>query len=140
MASDDENKFTQVPFRIHPRVFAALGADLVTNDVVAIIELVKNSYDAFATNCWIRFLRDSHSRLYLEIEDDGHGMSRDIIENVWAMVATPNKLNNPNAKSGKKNRRVVGEKGLGRLSVSRLGTRLEMVTKSKVRVVLGRER
>ncbi len=34
---------TKIPFKIHPRVFAALGADLVTNDVVAIIELVNNS-------------------------------------------------------------------------------------------------
>ena len=39
-----------IPFKMHPRVFAALGADLVTNDVVAVIELVKNSYDAFASN------------------------------------------------------------------------------------------
>lgn len=41
---------TKIPFTLHPRVFAALGADLVTSDVVAIIELVKNSYDAFATH------------------------------------------------------------------------------------------
>src|SRR6266404_5670394 len=45
----------QIPFRMHPRVFAALGADLVTNDVVAVIELVKNSYDAFATRVDVRF-------------------------------------------------------------------------------------
>jgi len=38
-----------IPFKIHPRVFASLGADLVTNDVVAVIELIKNSYDATAT-------------------------------------------------------------------------------------------
>lgn len=43
------SKETILPFRIHPRAFKALGADLVTNDVVAIIELVKNSYDAYST-------------------------------------------------------------------------------------------
>ena len=41
-------KATQIPFKLHPRVFAALGSDLVTNDFVAVTELVKNSYDAFA--------------------------------------------------------------------------------------------
>jgi len=46
----------RLPFRIHPRVFAALGADLVTNEVVAVIELVKNSYDAIGLTCR-RFLR-----------------------------------------------------------------------------------
>ena len=92
-------KFDNVPFRIHPRVFAALGADLVTSDVVAVIELVKNSYDAFAGTCWIRFGNTDEGELYLEIEDDGQGMARDVIEEVWAVVATPNKLDNPKAVS-----------------------------------------
>lgn len=124
-------KSDKIPFRIHPRVFAALGSDLVTSDVVALIELVKNSYDAFASNCWIRFRFDSKSKMYLEIEDDGQGMGRETIEDVWTVIATPNKLNNPKAKSGKKQRRVVGEKGLGRLSVARLGAKLEMITRAK---------
>ena len=115
---------------MHPRVFAALGADLVTNDVVAVIEIVKNSYDAFAQNVWIRFRNDPDQGAYLEIEDDGNGMTRDIIENVWCLVATPYKELNPFVKSGKKERRVAGEKGLGRLSVARLGHRLYMLTKT----------
>ena len=124
-------EFEQVPIRIHPRVFAALGADLVTSDVVAVIELVKNSYDAFAETCWIRFGTSEGGEFYLEVEDDGQGMSRDTIEDVWAVVATPNKFDNPKARMGRKQRRVVGEKGLGRLSVARLGSRLEMVTQAK---------
>jgi len=81
---------------------AALGADLVTNDVVAIIELVKNSYDAFATTVDIRFEQNTspsggnkigetqpngnqntHERIeyaYLEILDDGSGMDRRTLE------------------------------------------------------------
>src|SRR5580704_253979 len=85
----------QIPFRLHPRVFAALGADLVTNDVVAIIELVKNSYDAFAKNVWLRFCLDEKDGAFLEIEDDGHGMTRKLIEDVWCLVATPYKSDNP---------------------------------------------
>ena len=56
----------KIPFRLHPRVFAALGADLVTNDVVAIIELVKNSYDALATRVDVRFGESKKEGLWLD--------------------------------------------------------------------------
>ncbi len=127
---EEKNGFEQIPFRMHPRVFAALGADLVTNDVVAIIELVKNSYDAFAQNVRLRFRDDPSHGMFLEIEDDGNGMTREVLENVWCLVATPHKELNPVVKSGDKERRVAGEKGLGRLSVARLGKRLHMLTKA----------
>lgn len=115
---------------MHPRVFAALGADLVTNDVVAIIELVKNSYDAYARKVHLRFSHDSQDGSYLEILDDGCGMTRYVIENAWCLVATPYKEKNPIATRGKRERRVAGEKGLGRLSVARLGRRMSMVTQA----------
>ena len=130
-APEEKNGFKPIPFRMHPRVFAALGADLVTNDVVAVIELVKNSYDAFARNVRLRFREDADAGAYLEIEDDGSGMTREIIEGVWCLVATPNKQINPVVRLGKKKRRVAGEKGLGRLSVARLGERLHMLTKAR---------
>ena len=41
--------------RLHPRVFTALGKELVTNDVVAIMELVKNAFDAFAFKVEVSF-------------------------------------------------------------------------------------
>lgn len=122
---------TKIPFTLHPRVFAALGADLVTSDVVAIIELVKNSYDAFATRVDVRFLTDTAGRPMLEIEDDGCGMTREIIESVWCLVATPFREQKLVSKRGSETRRVTGSKGLGRLSSARLGTHLEMLTKTK---------
>ena len=115
---------------MHPRVFAALGANLVTDDVVAVIELVKNSYDAFAQNVWVRFNEDQSEGPLLEITDDGMGMTRETIEDVWCTVATPYKDSNPVIKKGDKVRRVVGEKGLGRLSAARLGDRLSMLTQA----------
>lgn len=120
----------KVPLRVHPRVFAALGADLVTNDIVAVIELVKNSYDAFAQNVQIAFKQGSDAAVHLEIVDDGVGMTRDIVENSWCTVATPHKAAHPFTKKGKRRRRVVGNKGLGRLSAARLGNRLTMLTQS----------
>jgi len=123
----------RIPFRMHPRVFAALGADLVTNDVVAVIELVKNSYDAFAKKAWVRFGEDPNAGRYLEVEDNGQGMDRAAIEDVWCVVATPYRLQNPTVTEGKETRRVAGEKGLGRLAVARLGDRLDMLTQAENR-------
>jgi hypothetical protein len=97
---------------------------------VAVIELVKNSYDAFAQNVWLRFRNGSSLGTFLEIEDDGDGMTRKTIEDGWCLVATPFKELNPVVKRGKKKRRVAGEKGLGRLSVARLGERLHMLTQA----------
>lgn len=123
-------KAESLPFKIHPRVFKALGADLVTNDVVAIIELVKNAYDAYATVVDIRF-KQTETEWMLEIEDNGSGMSRATIEEAWLTVATPYRKKHSVAKhKGRRDRQTSGEKGLGRLSSARLGTRLEMVTQT----------
>ena len=116
---------------MHPRVFESLGKDLVTNDIVAVIELVKNSYDAYARNVWIRFGENEPDGSCLEIEDDGQGMTEEILEDVWCMVATPFKEEHPLTKRGKGRRRVAGEKGLGRLSTLRLGKRLHMLTQTE---------
>jgi len=120
----------RVDFRYHPRLIRALGAELVTSDIVAIIELVKNSYDAFAHNVTIRFAEDAQGE-YIEIEDDGLGMTRDVIEDAWFTVATPHKVSNPTTRFGPRQRRVSGDKGLGRLSAVRLGDTLEMITKAR---------
>ena len=122
--------YESIPLNIHPRVFAALGKDLVTNDVVAVIELVKNSYDAFALNVYVKFGIDEAEGQYLEILDDGAGMTREVIEKEWCLVGTPFKKKNSIVTRGGKERRVTGNKGLGRLSVARLGNRLTMFTKT----------
>ena len=119
-----------IPFRVHPRVFSALGADLVTNDVVAVIELVKNSYDALARHVQVNFQEHKDGTPYLDIVDDGLGMTREVIEQSWCTVATPHKTMHQSVKKGNRVRRVVGSKGLGRLSAARLGNRLVMITQA----------
>jgi len=128
-ATGGASSSAKIPFRFHPRVFAALGADLVTNDVVAVMELVKNSYDAGARTVIVRFGEGSPVPEYLEIEDDGCGMSRKTVENVWCVVATPYKAQNPVIGVADR-RRVSGEKGLGRLSAARLGDEFRMWTRA----------
>ena len=56
--SKNMSDIEKINIQIHPRAFAAFGEDLVTNDVVAIIELVKNSYDAYAFSVEIEFGQD----------------------------------------------------------------------------------
>ena len=124
------NEPEQVKFQYHPRLIRSLGAELVTSDIVAIIELVKNSYDAFAHNVTIKFAEDSEGE-FIEILDDGLGMTRDVIEDAWFTVATPHKVGNNVTRLGTRQRRVSGDKGLGRLSAARLGNRLEMITKAR---------
>ena len=114
-----------VPMKFHPRAFSAFGADLVTNDCVAIAELVKNSYDAFANNVEVTV-----SAEFLEIKDDGAGMTADVIRDAWAVIATPYKERKPIIQKGDKIRRVSGNKGLGRFSAARLGRCLKIITKS----------
>jgi len=128
-----------ITWKFHPRVFNSLGADLVTDDIVAIIELVKNAYDAGADKVTISFVKDVQDKnktdnesIFLEIIDNGQGMTKNIIKNVWFTVATPNKENLKTVKIDKNiNRTVSGEKGLGRLSTARLGSSLEIYTKSE---------
>ena len=120
------SKIKRLSFRMHPRVLTALGRDLVTNDVVAVIELVKNSYDALATRVDVRFINRNGEGVSIEIQDNGHGMTRAAIEDVWCVVATPFRKDQPLAGDTQSPRRVTGDKGLGRLSAARLGSRLEM--------------
>jgi len=131
MATIPPVKLEPVPFRFHPRVFSSLGADLVTSDLVAVIELVKNCYDAFATRVDVRFKTGADGKLSLEIEDDGMGMTDDTIRDVWCVVATPFREQHTTSSRDKKRRRVSGAKGLGRLSAARLGEAMRVVTKTK---------
>ncbi len=124
----------KISIQIHPRAFAAFGEDLVTSDFVAISELVKNSYDAFASCAEVIFGKDKQGNDYIEIRDDGFGMTDEVIRTAWATVATPYKKNNPvvtKLVDGIKKTRVVsGNKGLGRFSAARLGNGIKIITKS----------
>ncbi len=115
--------------QFHPRAFAAFGSELVTNDAVAVTELVKNCYDAFAYSVDVEFGSDVNGK-YIKISDDGLGMTKDVIKNAWAVIATPYKKRNPIIERDGKIRHVSGNKGLGRFSAARLGRFIEIITKS----------
>ena len=92
--------------QFHPRAFAAFGSELVTNDTVAVTELVKNCYDAFAFSVEVEFGNDADGQ-YIKISDDGLGMTKDVIKNSWAVIATPYKKRNPVIKRNGKIRYIT---------------------------------
>lgn len=116
-------------FSISPRILSHLGEDLIKNESIALFELIKNSYDACASHCIVDFTFQNEELVKLTIEDDGYGMDKDIIENVWLVVGTDNKKKSlePNSCG----RIPLGEKGIGRLGIHKLGNKITLVTKSK---------
>lgn len=132
---------------IHPSVVFQLGDTLISDEVQAIVELVKNSYDADAT--WTRVAVETDTvttaessffpgrRGQVVVEDDGTGMDAGEIERGWLIIAkSPKREAKERGQVTPKFRRTpLGDKGLGRLGVQRLGWVVELVT-AKTRVIV----
>ena len=116
-------------FRITPRVIAHLGESLIKNESIALLELVKNSYDADATECDVFFKETQGKISSITISDNGCGMNADIIRNVWRGIGTDNKKKI--IEQGKEGRYPLGEKGIGRLGVHKLGSKITLISKTK---------
>jgi len=109
-----------------------IGRDLITTDDIAVYELVKNSYDAYATLVKITFDKD-----YITIEDNGKGMSKEDLTNKWFAVAYSAKKNGSEdanlvresyLQNIKSKRSHAGAKGVGRFSCDKLGNKLVLIT------------
>lgn len=114
-------------FRVSAELKNILGRDLITSPDIAILELVKNSYDAHASKVEITFDDD-----YLAIADNGKGMSKDDLINKWLFVAYSAKSDGTEDKSyrSKFKRHYAGAKGIGRMSCDRLAKNLVLTTRS----------
>ena len=114
-------------FRVSAELKNILGRDLITSPDVAILELVKNSYDAHASKVEITFDED-----YLAIADNGKGMSRDDLIDKWLFVAYSAKSDGSEDQSyrDKIKRHYAGAKGIGRMSCDRLAKKLVLTTRS----------
>ncbi|MBP5561582.1 MAG: ATP-binding protein [Muribaculaceae bacterium] len=133
---------SSMPFRPYARLMNVIGDQLITDKKVAVIEIIKNSYDADASVVKVRFCNMSNvgynslpkeEQAYIEIEDNGCGMSLDVIKNVWLRPATPNKFDKKKRHNltTEKGRIVQGEKGIGRFAIHKLGEKIELYTKAK---------
>ncbi|MFE5430602.1 ATP-binding protein [Peribacillus simplex] len=115
-------------FRPRARILKTLGDELISSDLVAIIELIKNSYDADATIIYLKIVNPTdNDKGYIELVDNGNGMTIQTILNTWMEPATPYKKRNP--RSEKFKRRVLGNKGIGRFASSRLAEELSIITR-----------
>ncbi len=81
-----------VPFSVMARVAMQLGRESISNSITAIIELVKNAYDADAETVRIRFGSARTGDAVLIIEDDGIGMTEEQFRDQWMVIGTPNKF------------------------------------------------
>lgn len=116
-------------FKITPRIIAHLGEDLIKNESIAVLELVKNSYDAFASKCDV-FFEEHHGKITsIQITDNGCGMDAKIIKDVWLVIGTDNKKKILQQEG--LTRYPLGEKGIGRLGVHKLGRKITLISKSK---------
>ena len=111
-----------LPFTVEARVLRELGERLVRRPETALIELIKNAYDADATECRVE-LRAGRD---MGVIDDGQGMTLSEFENAWMRIGTGVKA--ARSASPKFRRAITGEKGIGRFSVRFLGERLELTS------------
>lgn len=111
-------------FSVSARVAMQLGRESISSSVTAILELVKNAYDADADVVRIRFAGLGTLAAQMVIEDDGDGMSGDQLRDRWMVIGTANKTQV--RKSRNKGRVLTGEKGLGRLGLDRLCCRTQV--------------
>lgn len=120
-------------FRPRARLIRTIGAELISSEIVAVLELVRNSYDADARRVQIRFVCPHlPEEACLEILDDGHGMSQDMLLGPWLEPATDFKVSGGSTQHGgersPRGRRRLGSKGVGRFAAQRLGRQLMVRT------------
>lgn len=134
-------------FDISAAVVRQLGEELVSDEITAILELVKNAYDADASFASVEIdtnavLTEQESAYpgsvgVITIEDDGFGMDLEEIRRGWLTISLSHKREmKREGRTTPAGRTPLGDKGLGRLSTQRLGDVLDMLTrKNKSRTV-----
>ena len=119
-------------FKTRARLLCQLGEQLIKSESIALLELVKNAYDADASFCDVKIKNiENEEECSIIIEDDGAGMDLATLQNVWLEIGTDNKQESKRngRKSPKYGRTSLGEKGIGRLGVHRLGRNIELISR-----------
>ena len=123
----------QLQFKISSFLKDLIGRELITDEFVAVFELVKNSFDAHAKKVKVIFEKQydpQNSRIV--IWDDGRGMDKNDLINKWLFVARSDKRNGTEDKDYRNqiqyHRTFAGAKGVGRFSCDRLGRYLKLLS------------
>ena len=115
----------RIPFNVSAKTARLIGRENVSNLEGALIELIKNTYDADAKKCVV-YYESSTDRLF--IIDNGIGMNKEVIINNWMTIGNSTKKESVFTKSGRVN---TGEKGIGRFALDRISEKCTMLTASK---------
>ncbi|TRZ49403.1 MAG: hypothetical protein D4S01_08635 [Dehalococcoidia bacterium] len=127
-------------FTISSELKNIIGRDLITDDLIAIFELVKNAYDAKAKKVLLVFenTNEKSEESKIIVIDDGYGMSRKDIDDKWLLVGyswkseqegEPQTIQKDYRDKIGEERFFAGAKGIGRFSCDRLGSKLKLYTK-----------
>jgi signal transduction histidine kinase len=130
-------KPTTLHFEPYARLLTMLGDQLIKNERIALVEIIKNSYDADAS--WVKVTFEGFGDGFglsnaskIIVEDDGDGMTKDVLENDWVKPATPiKKLRKGSQDATPKGRKIQGEKGIGRFAILKLGKTISITTRPK---------
>jgi len=114
-----------------------LGDQLIKNERIALVELIKNAYDADSP--WVKVSFDNFDDNFkitpeskITIEDAGDGMNLETITKHWLNPATPDKKRRKEEKETTAKGRVIqGEKGIGRFSILKLGRKIRIITRAR---------
>ena len=133
MANAPAERVYEAPFRPRARVLQLLGDELIGTPRLAVFELVKNAYDADAREVLVRIDLTSGGAPSITVTDDGDGMSLDLLRSVWLVPGDDHRRRQreEGTRSAKYHRLPLGEKGLGRFAVHKLGNRVEVTTRAE---------
>ena len=116
---------SKVPFNVDAYTAKLIGRENVSKLDGAILELVKNTYDADASICFLYYENET-STLY--IGDNGTGMTEEVILKHWITIGSSSKK--IQYKTGK-GRIQTGAKGIGRFALDRIADRCDLLTVSE---------
>jgi signal transduction histidine kinase len=121
-------------FKPRARLLTLLGDQLIRDPAIAVFELVKNAYDADASRVTVTLYRADEPNIgSIVVQDDGQGMTWQVLMNEWMEPGTDYRANERlrSRRSPKFHRLPLGEKGIGRFAAHKLGSRIELITRSK---------
>ena len=115
-----------LPIRPAGRLILTIGRDLIKSPAAAILELVKNAYDADSPSVKVAIIADKTAcKVIISVEDTGHGMTEAVVKDSWLVPATGDKQRR---KQSPKGRVLQGRKGVGRFAAAILGESLFLET------------
>ncbi|MBU0912866.1 MAG: ATP-binding protein [Gammaproteobacteria bacterium] len=125
---DEQREQDTIRMRPRARLISLIGEELISDERVGVVELVKNAYDADATEVNVVFeVNDAFVPNRLIVSDNGHGMNIENVIKGWFEPGTITKKKNSRSPSG---RLYQGAKGVGRFAAARLGIAMFMETKT----------